>query len=91
MHLKSMAKLHLRLSQELGTSESLRLQYCERILDISELYWELRPVNRHFLSNTYPYATLPPQALIMHSRISMVLAYMDELSRCFSNMWISSS
>jgi hypothetical protein len=44
----------MRLDEDLGTPKSLRLQHCKRILEISELYWELRPANRHSLSDMYP-------------------------------------
>lgn len=44
----------LRLNEDLGTPELLRLQHCKRILEISELYWKLRPANRHSLSDMYP-------------------------------------
>jgi hypothetical protein len=63
----------LHLCQDLGMSESLRLQHYERTLDISELYWEPRPVNRYFLSDIYPYSTLPPQFYPYTLEISMVL------------------
>jgi hypothetical protein len=44
----------LRLHEDPCTPESLRLQHCKRIIEISELYRELRPANRHSLSDMYP-------------------------------------
>jgi hypothetical protein len=78
----------LRLHEELGTPESLRLQHCKRILEISELYWELRPANRHSLSDIYPlhyaasisliHAPSNRHALDLFGRaISLLLRYVD--------------
>jgi hypothetical protein len=44
----------LRLPDSLGTSESLCLQHCTRILETSEPYWEICPADRRSLSDVYP-------------------------------------
>jgi hypothetical protein len=78
----------LRLYEDLGTPESLRLQHCKRILEISELYWEVCPANRHSLLDLYPlhyaasisliHAPSCRHALDLFGRaISLLLRYVD--------------
>jgi hypothetical protein len=78
----------LHLHEDLGTPESLRLQHCQRILEISELYWELRPANHHSLSDMYPlhyaasislvHAPSSRHALDLFGRaISLLLLYVE--------------
>ena len=78
----------LRLHEDLGTPESLRIQHCKRILEIFELYWELCPANHHSLSDMYPlhyaasitliHAPSSRHALDLFGRaISLLLRYVD--------------
>jgi hypothetical protein len=59
----------LRLPDSLGTSESLCLQHCIRILDTSERYWDARQTDRRSLSDIYPLCHAASMVLV-HSPLS---------------------